>query len=365
MKPINCYKLALVWLFVVGHLGAAHAQQETTFSQERTLESVDEEIRELEGKQDLLRQVLDYLPSEQRVSSINIDDKLFADLDSTESQIKEYMAKDKAFKWLSDDEKKQLPENQSQEYQQQVNSMEDMWSQVRDHLKSLEKSLEAAYGSIEEIIYDRHLDERVDSERHRIQKKYGEGFDLESRALGTAFRELRDLLRDPQIRDLEEAVSSTLPNLRQQLKSIQPGFSQAFQSMRKGTELEISAIDSKLKSLRDKQKTLVNEIGRKREGQLKIDVTILTYTLPVFAGALVAILFAPYFYGAEAQKTIFASNVVLEMATVFLLTSTILILGIAEKISGEVLGTLIGGISGYVLGRWRRRDEDRPEPGKN
>lgn len=41
----------------------------------------------------------------------------------------------------------------------------------------------------------------------------------------------------------------------------------------------------------------------------------------------------------------------LEMMTVFILTATILILGLAGKLQNEALAALIGGISGYVLGR--------------
>ncbi|SRR6266536_2230252 len=41
----------------------------------------------------------------------------------------------------------------------------------------------------------------------------------------------------------------------------------------------------------------------------------------------------------------------LELATVFLLTGTTLILEMAGRLLGETLGTLLGGISGYVLGR--------------
>jgi len=41
----------------------------------------------------------------------------------------------------------------------------------------------------------------------------------------------------------------------------------------------------------------------------------------------------------------------IQIFTIFLLTSTILVLGFAGKISQDSLGTLLGGISGYVLGR--------------
>ncbi len=48
-----------------------------------------------------------------------------------------------------------------------------------------------------------------------------------------------------------------------------------------------------------------------------------------------------------------SQNVLLEISTVLLLTMSILILGLSGKIASDVLGTLIGGISGYVLNRIR------------
>jgi hypothetical protein len=52
-----------------------------------------------------------------------------------------------------------------------------------------------------------------------------------------------------------------------------------------------------------------------------------------------------------------------EISTVLLLTMSILILGLSEKIKSDVLGTLIGGISGYVLNRMRstnQSEKDKP-----
>jgi hypothetical protein len=47
-------------------------------------------------------------------------------------------------------------------------------------------------------------------------------------------------------------------------------------------------------------------------------------------------------------------NPLLDLSTVFLLTIAIVILGLNRHLNSEVLGTLIGGISGYVLGRSSR-----------
>jgi hypothetical protein len=83
--------------------------------------------------------------------------------------------------------------------------------------------------------------------------------------------------------------------------------------------------------------------------------------LPLFCVTVVVLICFPIFLqtrstgdGLAAQiKAIFGSGILVEINTVLLLTMTILILGLAGKLQGEVLGTLIGGISGYVLNRFR------------
>jgi hypothetical protein len=75
---------------------------------------------------------------------------------------------------------------------------------------------------------------------------------------------------------------------------------------------------------------------------------------------MLGLLLIPAVYkGTPAVDHIFQSGLLLELMTVFLLTSAILLLGASNKINAEVLGTLIGGISGYVLGKGKSRLDDR------
>lgn len=94
-----------------------------------------------------------------------------------------------------------------------------------------------------------------------------------------------------------------------------------------------------------------NRINGEKKEQFKID-RILVWTLPLYGLLMALMMLIPKFYsGAAIREAIFGSGLILQLITVYLLTATILILGIGGKISSEVLGTLIGGISGYVLGR--------------
>lgn len=92
--------------------------------------------------------------------------------------------------------------------------------------------------------------------------------------------------------------------------------------------------------------------------------TIVRWTIPSLGVLLVLILLGPRLYSQSIQEGIFSNKLILELLTVYILVSTILILGLANRIQNEVLGTLLGGISGYVLGRSlsngsqdRRRDD--------
>ena len=94
------------------------------------------------------------------------------------------------------------------------------------------------------------------------------------------------------------------------------------------------------------------DIGSREDAQAKLDARIINIGLPALALALVALLLVPLLYrNIDLQRAIFSSGLMLELMTVFLLTGAIIILGLDGRIPAEVIGTLLGGISGYVLGR--------------
>lgn len=130
---------------------------------------------------------------------------------------------------------------------------------------------------------------------------------------------------------------------------------------------------SALEFNREAQEELINEtkasiqsvlglIDKSTNWQSKIDQTLI-WTLPIYGFLMAAMLAIPRLYKGndKLQINIFDSGLILELITVYLLTATILILGIASKIQSEVLGTLIGGISGYVLGRSGKQENEQKE----
>ncbi|MCK6639439.1 MAG: hypothetical protein L6Q81_05085 [Bacteroidia bacterium] len=91
------------------------------------------------------------------------------------------------------------------------------------------------------------------------------------------------------------------------------------------------------------------------------DSALLQVALPIFGLIIISLLLVPLLFSSREKtvegkvqedsviRNIFANKLILEIFTVFILTITILILGIGDKLSPEVLGTLLGGISIYVL----------------
>jgi hypothetical protein len=78
---------------------------------------------------------------------------------------------------------------------------------------------------------------------------------------------------------------------------------------------------------------------------------LVSYALPAFGLVTLLLVGLPAVYKLNVQTDIFSQGLILEIITVFLLVAAILILGLADKIPTQALGTLLGGISGFVLGR--------------
>ena len=102
-----------------------------------------------------------------------------------------------------------------------------------------------------------------------------------------------------------------------------------------------------------KDKTEYNQTLSEEFSALKkqsIDRMLIVIALPTFGIIILLLMCIPRLYSnPNTLVSIFEKGLLIQLITVFLLTVTILILGIGGKLSTEVLGTLLGGISVYVL----------------
>lgn len=122
----------------------------------------------------------------------------------------------------------------------------------------------------------------------------------------------------------------------------------------KDTLTEMEDINKKIAALTPgAEKAGENNIG-------DLNVKVIGYTLIAWGviivfviGAIITITYLTTKAGASVDKSTgnTATGMFLDMMTVFLLTGAILVLGLGDQLDDQGLAALIGGISGYVLGR--------------
>ncbi len=129
----------------------------------------------------------------------------------------------------------------------------------------------------------------------------------------------------------------------------------------------LNAKRQELVEVENNLRLLYPALEKKKKAQTQIDEALVTYGIPAIALTMISLIIVPMFYRrGNAQEYILNSGLLVQIFTIFLLTSTILVLGFAGKIESNSLGTLLGGISGYVLGRTAqggrsRRDDDHDD----
>lgn len=116
----------------------------------------------------------------------------------------------------------------------------------------------------------------------------------------------------------------------------------------------VKRIDDKIitseKKIDDAKKN-INQIYQDDDKKYSINSLAIWVGLPAFCLTILLLYLLPQWLIRNQPNKNHDYSSLLQLITVFLLTMTILILGLSGLITGEVLGTLIGGISGYVLNK--------------
>jgi hypothetical protein len=132
----------------------------------------------------------------------------------------------------------------------------------------------------------------------------------------------------------------------------------------------ILSLEEENKSNIEKIQKLLKEYKlKKKENNRDINEWGIKTGLPWFCVTVLVLFLSTVIYNSKWKKsnpttienngnTEHLSKVLIEVITVLLLTLTILILGLSNILKENVLGTLIGGIAGYILNR--TKDTTKP-----
>jgi hypothetical protein len=120
------------------------------------------------------------------------------------------------------------------------------------------------------------------------------------------------------------------------------------------TEIRESRDSSRaeVQRLRQRAMALAHAIGTQDQNGTQFDARLVYFGLPAFALVLIILFLMPLMYRRpEVQHWLLTSGMLLELATIVIVTATVLLLALAGRIHAEVIGALLGALSGYMLGR--------------
>jgi len=241
---------------------------------------------------------------------------------------------------------------------------------VNDILKNLENE-DFKEQALAEQDFFRYLEyQLIPDEFMEDLKYYGSGQELfESRevrgqitALGQSIRSFYNSMGDGlsrgyryipneqnkkySIADVYFASSEELNKYVENLNTNLAELKQTISNSKNNINDAITANDKEIKLAKGKRNKILSEANKKTD----INMWAIWLGIPAFCLTILLLYIIPewLFRKSPSNRNY---NVLLELITVLLLTMTILILGLSGKIGEEVLGTLIGGISAYVLNR--------------
>jgi cell division protein FtsB len=334
----------------------ATQESKPLFKLQRELTQLDAERKQLESERNNLNSTLHALPSESDLNQFKFDPNLFAKLDTIKSRVDDWLSLVKRIRAVAPTnlEYEQLPEQKKKEIEPLLRQRDEDLDRLLNNADEIDHLAQVEFRKARFLLVpptSRNISELI---QNMIDRNTVENIREQVSSVERITYRVRDSLERGNTRDISDLSSKVVPNLIKKIKDVKPKILAAAQAFRQKVENKRDEIEVQLADLHKRQDVLEKQIGKRLEGQVRIDERLITYALPAFGIVLILLIALPALYKKEAQGLILGSGLVLEMTTVFLLTVTILLLGIGGKLKPEVLGTLIGGISGYVLGRWRR-----------
>ncbi len=205
----------------------------------------------------------------------------------------------------------------------------------------------------------------------------------------TLFRVREDLAvsmrnRDRQVEDLQKRINGL--QSAEQLQSSLDRAKLDLERLRRSPNPDADKIDSVTKYIENLTEDLrvvraagpeqqrleeENELARRRLSAVELRISLLadstkdtnrfrsnaTYTFGVLVLLVVAGFYAIAWHKDGVAATIFAGELGMQFVTLFLIVIAIILFGIMGTLEGRELAALLGGLSGYILGRVDKKPE--------
>lgn len=158
---------------------------------------------------------------------------------------------------------------------------------------------------------------------------------------------MRPALDEPDPQQRCSALSKQLPAWLQECAALNPMSKAELDADRKSNSGEIEYFQKKLAATK-KRLAFALEAAKKGDRSQTIisSLPLLVIILGVFSLAIMVMVRR---FKEPIQRNWVESGQVIQFMTVTILVNVILVLGLAEILGGETLGTLLGGIAGYML----------------
>lgn len=221
----------------------------------------------------------------------------------------------------------------------------------------LSKKITGLYNAIDGIrngIFRNIYAVRQSSEDNPVSRELDNSFSAIDQQLFKFFRPFYDYIAPatPSNKDMQDNAyreilillndSTGLKNALGSLGATMSNESMRLDLLQKNIDSGIKEVEATLEA----QNKSLNDVEKSTKDRL-----LMVVVLPVFAIIIILLFIIPYLYQGNnaVLKMFFEEKIILQVFTVFILVIAILLLGIGDKIQAETLGTLLGGISVYVL----------------
>ncbi|MDY2563961.1 hypothetical protein SON66_11845 [Pseudomonas syringae] len=202
-----------------------------------------------------------------------------------------------------------------------------------------------------------------------VMAKYSEAFKSKSGPVGLIFEgrsptgrmfidEREDIDEnelDANISELKLLISKDYDSI---YSSIQDGYFEAIVNGKIAAELALKNIRTQEKeSLNDKRKALSSfilefkKLEKQDEARRESTDIRLVYAVYGMIGVLLFLFLGLKVFSDDVAKSLIVNRSLVEVVGMAFMLITIIILGTGEKLSKEILGTLLGTIAGYVFAR--------------